>query len=158
MEERRERTFIVGRLANLRPRVFGIKHGPQRGGRGSRQEVARAMTERASGLETFTLLLQLVMTHFEEVDTEEGYTKLQIFGTCNGMPSSEFNREFLVLVSTATGSECVLSPGTDVVSEVVRISVNEQFRLSCLRCTLVRRQRTRGHTPRWMLCGGRSLT
>ena len=27
------------------------------------------------------------------------------------------------------------------------------FRLSCLRCTLVRRQRTRGHAPRWMLCG-----
>ena len=27
-------------------------------------------------------------------------------------------------------------------------------RLSCLRCTLVRRQRTRGHTPRWMLYGG----
>ena len=28
------------------------------------------------------------------------------------------------------------------------------FRLSCLRCTLVRRPRTRGHTPRWMLFGG----
>ena len=32
------------------------------------------------------------------------------------------------------------------------------FRLSYLRCTLVRRQGARGHTPRWMLYGGRLVT
>ena len=40
--EWRERTFGVGRLVNLLPLVFVLEHGPQRGGRGSRQKVARA--------------------------------------------------------------------------------------------------------------------
>ena len=70
----------------------------------------------------------------------------------------DFSREFRVLVPTATGSKRVLSLGTDVVLEVVRVAVNEQFSLSCLRCTLVRRQRTRGHATRWMLCGGILVT
>ena len=67
------------------------------------------------------------MTHFDRVDTEEGYTKLHIFGRCNGMPVSGFSGEFSVLVPTATGSERVLSPGTDVVLEVVRVAANEHF-------------------------------
>ena len=33
----------------------------------------------ASGPEPFTLLLRLPMTHFDTVDTDEGYTKLQTF-------------------------------------------------------------------------------
>ena len=32
-----------------------------------------------------------------------------------------------MLVSSVTGSERVLAPGTDVVLEVVRMAVNEQF-------------------------------
>ena len=43
------------------------------------------------------------------------------------MPFSDFSGEFHVLVPTATGSERVLSPGTDVVLEVVRVAANEQF-------------------------------
>ena len=35
----------------------------------------------APGPETFTLLLRLLITHFDGVDTEEGYTKLHTFGT-----------------------------------------------------------------------------
>ena len=31
-------------------------------------------------------------------------------------------------------------------------------RLSCLRCALIRRQRTRGHMLRWMLCDGLLVT
>ena len=81
----------------------------------------------ASRPEDFTLLLRLLMTHFDGVDTEEGYTKLHTFGMRNGTPLSDFSREFRVLVSTATGSERVLSPGTDVVLEVVRVAANEQF-------------------------------
>ena len=40
---------------------------------------------------------------------------------------SNFSREFRILVPTATGSERVLPPGTDVVLEVVRVAANEQF-------------------------------
>ena len=77
--------------------------------------------------EAFTLLLHLLMTHFDGVDTEEGYTKLHIFETCNVLPLSDFSAEVRVLVPTATGSERVLSPGTDVVLKMVRVASNEQF-------------------------------
>ena len=126
-EEWRERTFRVGRLVNLLPLVFILEHGPQRGGRGSRQEVSRVMAGGASGPEDFTLLLRLLMTHFDGVDTEEGYTGLQTFGMRNGTPFSDFSQEVRVLMSIATGSERVLSTGTDVVLEVVRVAANEQF-------------------------------
>ena len=81
----------------------------------------------ASGSEASTLLLGLLVTPFDGVDTEEGYTKLHTFGMCNGTPFSYFSREFRVLVPTAMESERVLSPGTDVVLEVVRVAANEQF-------------------------------
>ena len=58
-EKRRERTFSVGRLVNLLLLVFDFEHGPRRGGRGSRQEVPRAIPGGASGPEAFTLLLRL---------------------------------------------------------------------------------------------------
>ena len=67
------------------------------------------------------------MTQFDRVDAVEVYTKLHTFEMCNGMPFSDFSRLFRVLVPTATGSERVLSAGTDVVSEVVRVAANEQF-------------------------------
>ena len=68
-------TFSVGRVVNLLPLVFVLEHArPQRGGRGSRQELSRAMAGGASGPEAFTLLLRLLMMHFDVVDTEEGYT------------------------------------------------------------------------------------
>ena len=69
----------------------------------------------------------MLMTHFDRVDTGGGYTKLHTFEMCNGTCFSDFTREFRVLVSTATGSERVLSPGTDVLLEVFRMAVNEQF-------------------------------
>ena len=43
------------------------------------------------------------------------------------MPFCDFSREFRVLVSAVTGSERTLAPGVDVVLEVVRMVVNEQF-------------------------------
>ena len=90
-------------------------------------QVSRALDERTSGPEAFTLPLRLLVTHFDRVDTGEGYTKLHTFGVCNGTPFSDLSREFRVLVSAVTGSGRVLSPGTDVVLEVVRMAVNEQF-------------------------------
>ena len=62
--------------------MLGLQHGPQRGGRGSREEVSRAMAEGASGADAFTLLLRLLMRHFDDDDTTEGYTKLHTFGMC----------------------------------------------------------------------------
>ena len=90
-------------------------------------QVSRSLDGGASEPEAFTLLLRLLVTHFDRVGTGEGYTKLQTFGVCNGTPLSDFSREFRVLVLAVTGSERVLSPATDVVSEVVRMAVNEQF-------------------------------
>ena len=156
-EEWRQRTFSVGRLVNLLPLAFVLEHGPQRSGRDCRQKVSRAMAG-SSGPEAFTLLLRLLITHFDGVVTEEGYTNLHTFGMCNGMP-------FLISI----GSSAYLCRPLRGVSVFClrgrmwcwrwfgwrRIS---NFRLSCLRCTLVRRQQTRGHTPRWMLCGGLLVT
>ena len=88
--------------------------------------MSRAMAGGAFGPEAFILLLCLLITHFDGVDTEEGYTKLHTFGMCNGMPFSDFSREFRVLMPTATGSERVWSPGTDVVLQVVRVAANQQ--------------------------------
>ena len=116
----------MGRLVNLLPLVLVLEHGPQRGGCGSRQEVSRAIAGGGFAPEAFTLLLRLLMTRFDGVDMEEGYTKFHIFGMCNGMRFSDFSREFRVLVPTATGSERILSPGTDVVLDVVRVAANEQ--------------------------------
>ena len=67
------------------------------------------------------------MTHFDRVDTGEGYTKLQTFRVCNGTLFSDFSREFRVLVPAVTGSERAVAPGMAVVLEVVRMAVNEQF-------------------------------
>ena len=62
-------------------------------------QVSRAVIERASGPEAYTLLLGLLTTHFNRVDTGEGYTRLHNFGVCTGTPFSHFIREFCVLVS-----------------------------------------------------------
>ena len=90
-------------------------------------QVLRAMEGGASGPEAFTLLLRLLTTHFDRVDTGEGYTKSHNCGVCTSTPFCDFSREYHVLVSAVTGSERVLAPGVDVVLEVVRMSVNEQF-------------------------------
>ena len=92
------------------------------------------------------------------IDTEESCTELHIFRMCNGMPFSYFCRVFRVLVPTATGSERVCLRGRLWCWRWFGWWRMSNVRLSCLRCTLVRRQRTRGHTPRWMLCGGLLVT
>ena len=67
------------------------------------------------------------MSHFDRVDTGEGYTKLHTSIVCISTRFSDLSREFRVLVSAVTESERVMSPGTDVVLEVVKMAVNEQF-------------------------------
>ena len=91
------------------------------------QQVSRDVEEGASGPEAFNLLLRRLMTHFDRVDTWEGYTRLHSFGVGTGTHLCDFSREFRVLVSAVMGSEVTLAARVDVVLEVVRIGVNEQF-------------------------------
>ena len=90
------------------------------------RQVSRDVEEGASGPEDFTLLLRRLMTHFDRVDTGEGYTRLHNFSVCRGTPFCYFSMEFRVLVSAVTG-ERTLAPGVDVVLEVIRMAMNEQF-------------------------------
>ena len=73
------------------------------------RHVSRDVEEGASGPEAFTLLLRR-LTHFDRVDTGEGYTRLHSFSVCTGTPFCDFSRQFRVLVSAATGSERTLAP------------------------------------------------
>ena len=91
------------------------------------KQVSRAIDGGTSGPETFTLLLRLLETHFDRVDTGGGYTKLHASGVHNDTPFSDLSWEFRVLISAVMGSERILSPVTDVVLEVVSLAVNEQF-------------------------------
>ena len=74
------------------------------------RQVSRDVEEGASGPEAFTLLLRRLITHFDRVDTGEGYTRLHSFGVCTGTPSCDFSREVRVLVTAVPGSErtCLL--------------------------------------------------
>ena len=89
--------------------------------------MSRDINEGASGPEALTLLLRRLITHFDRVDTGQGYTRLHGFGVCIGTPYCDFSREFRVLVWAVTGSERILAPGVDVVLQVVRMAVNGQF-------------------------------
>ena len=81
----------------------------------------------ASGPDDFNLQPRRLMTHFDLVDTGEGYTRLNSFGVCTGAPFCDFSRESRVLVSAVTGSERTLSPRVTAVLEVVKRAVDEQF-------------------------------
>ena len=85
------------------------------------------MRDGASGPEAFAFLLRLLSGHFDRVDSGAGYNKLHTFGVPNGSPFSDFSREFRVVVLAATGTERGLAPGTDIVLDVVRMTVNEQY-------------------------------
>ena len=90
-------------------------------------QVARSLRDKASASEAFALLLRLLSGHFDRVDSGAGYKKLHTFGVPKGTPFCYFSREFRVVVSTVTGTERVLAPGTDIVWEVVRMAVNKQY-------------------------------
>ena len=59
------------------------------------RQVSRDVEEGASGPEAFTLLLRRLMTHFDRVDTGEGYARLHSFGVCTGTSFCDFCRKFL---------------------------------------------------------------
>ena len=90
-------------------------------------QVSRAMRDGASGPEAFALLLRLLSGHVDRVDSGAGYKKLHTLGVLNGTPFSDFIREFRGVVPAVTGTKRVLASGTDIVLEVVRMAVNEQY-------------------------------
>ena len=90
-------------------------------------QVLRAIEGRAPGREPFTFLLRLLTTPFDRVNMGKGYTKLHNFGLSTGTPFCDLSRVVRVLVSAGTGNERVLAPGVDVVLELVRMAVNDQF-------------------------------
>ena len=85
------------------------------------------MRDGASGPEAFALLLRLLSGHVDRVDSGAGYKKLHTLGVLNGTPFSDFIREFRGVVPAVTGTKRVLASGTDIVLEVVRMAVNEQY-------------------------------
>ena len=90
-------------------------------------QVARALRDGASGPEAFALFLRLSSGHFDRVDLGAGYEQLHTFVAPNRTPFRKFSGEFRVVVSAATGTDHVLAVGTDIVLEVVRMAVNEQY-------------------------------
>ena len=61
------------------------------------------MAGEASGPETFTLPLRLLVTHSDRVDNGGGFTKLHIFSICNGTPFADFSRSFAYLCRPLRG-------------------------------------------------------
>ena len=98
------------------------------------------------------------MTHFDRVDTEEGYPKLHTFGMCNGMPFMISVGSFAYVCRPLRGVSVFCPRGRMWCWRWFGWQQMSNFRLSCLRCNLVRRQRTRRHTPCSMLCGGLFVT
>ena len=88
------------------------------------RQVSRDVEEGASGPEAFTLLLRRLMTHFDRVDTGEGYTRLHSFGVCTGTPFGDFCREFSV---GSHGDRACSGSWGRLVLEVVRMAVNGKF-------------------------------
>ena len=89
--------------------------------------MSRALEAGATGPEAYKLLLRLLSKHFDRTDTGASYTKLCHFGVPNGTPFCDFSRAFRGVVSAATGTERGLAPGVEVVLEVVRMAVHEQY-------------------------------
>ena len=90
-------------------------------------QVTRALDRKETGPAAFELLLQLLSRQFDHGDAASALRDLQSFGVPNGTPYSAYYRAFRMVVSGITGSERALAPGTGLVLEIVRLSVNEQY-------------------------------
>ena len=112
----------------------------------------------ASGPEDFTLVLRLLMTHFDGVDTEEGYNKSQLLECATACLFLISVGSFAYLCRPLRGVSVFCLRGRMWCWRWFGWRRMSNFRLSFLRCTLFRRQRTRSLTPRWMLCGGLLVT
>lgn len=68
-------------------------------------QVSRAFKKGATGHDALKRLLRLLMTHYDRVDTEGGYTKLHTFGLCISTHFGVFGLGFRALVLKAMGNE-----------------------------------------------------
>ena len=71
------------------------------------RQVSRDVEEGASSPEAFTLLLRRLMTHFDRVDTGEGYTRLHSFGVCTGTPFCDFAGSFACKCRQSQGASAL---------------------------------------------------
>ena len=63
----------------------------------------------------------------DRADSGAGYKNLHTFGVPNETPFCEFSGELRAVVSAGTCAELVLALGAEIVLEVVRMAVNEQY-------------------------------
>ena len=93
------------------------------------------------------------MAHFDRVDTGKGYTKLKLLEWVTtrlfAISMGRFKCYFLQLCEATVfyvWGRCGGGDGLDGGE----LAITDSY--VCLCCTLVRRQRTRGRSYRWMLC------
>ena len=90
-------------------------------------QVSQALEDGATRPEAFTLFLRLLSSHFDRVDSGAGYKTLRTFDLPNGTVFCEFSRKFPAVVSAATRTARLLAPVAEILLEVVRMAVNEQY-------------------------------
>ena len=73
------------------------------------------------------MLLRLVSAHFDHGDRSASVAKLHSFGVATTTPFVNYVRAFRLLIASAPDSERVLAPSVEVLLEVVRNSVSEQY-------------------------------
>ena len=91
------------------------------------RQVKRSLLKGASGPDAFKLLLCLISSHFDHGDQNAAMAKLHSFGVATKTPFADCSWVFRLLLASITDSGRVLVPGVEVVLEVVRNSVSEQY-------------------------------
>ena len=73
------------------------------------------------------MLLRLVSAHFDHGDRRASIDKLHSFGVAIKTPFADYFRAFRLLMASVLDSDRVSAPSVEVVLEVVRNSVSEQY-------------------------------
>ena len=73
------------------------------------------------------MLLSLISAHFDHGDESAAIAKLHSFEVATKTPFADYFRVLRLLIASVTESERVLAPNVEVVLEVARNSVSEQY-------------------------------
>ena len=73
------------------------------------------------------MLLSLISAHFDHGDESAAIAKLHSFEVATKTPFADYFRVLRLLIASVTESERVLAPNVEVVLEVSRNSVSEQY-------------------------------
>ena len=90
-------------------------------------QVQRSLQNGTSGPDTFKILIRLVSAHFDHGDRSASIAKLHSFGVATKRPSADYFWAFRLLIASVTDSEQVFAPSVELLLEVVRHSVSEQY-------------------------------